>query len=65
MPAIAELSRVSATYPWFGDGEPHVWMVNCLTKAVVDGVIKDFEVISAKPPLEISDVRVNSVQPRG
>lgn len=55
MPGIAQLTRINATYPWFGDGEPHVWMTDVLASAVHQGRIENFEVISAKPPLTISD----------
>lgn len=53
------LVRVNATYPWFGDSEPWVWMTNVLAEAKENEQIVDFEITSAKPPLSVTDQLMN------
>jgi hypothetical protein len=54
-----QLIIVNAVYPWFGDGEPHVWMTEKLAEAQYQERITWFEVLSAKPPLDITDELMN------
>lgn len=57
--SFAVLSRVTATYPQFGDGEPVIWMSDQLEAAKEQGRIVEFEVQHATPPLPGSDELMN------
>lgn len=42
----ARLSRVTAAYDYFGDGDPEIWISERLSKEVQNGTIQDFKVLS-------------------